>query len=663
MKLDYESSVQKILIELINKTPNVDNTKSRIFNIYGKHDILCVIYSDKLAETIDYFYSWIELIDGIIDYTKIIGFNWDDKFLINKRIPSSITLFKLNIGNKEKAIENETKLIDKIKSKVLEYKKINSNFDVEVNGTFGWYELNCIFFSDTYTEISDFLKELRCECPELIWETSTIPLINNQIKDKNMLIKSFIFVEPGEELNVEKWISNKNWKFFDKFGIFDYSIEFDKDPIINDSDKLFEVINKCPGIRNITSFLCFNSKHEKGPVKDREAVSVDTDEILNKYEELIENYSDMKRDNEEISLLKLKSYKSIVSMLNRIPVYKKVLPPFLNQMLDRALKSSNDLKTRLWFLTHIRYVLQQRLSGAGIASILGTQGGIYEQMGGYQRLLLSAEAMLFKTIEGAEKYFDSTDDFNIKDKGFLLEKGFNGFLVFDYRPEFSVVQCEFDFPHAIHLPITKYSPWYWIFIMHELGHAYYHSYDSVQKDVNKTYRRGIDSYHLFFKLLNLEKNEKDRIEKEFIGYFGDKEGLEDFKINLGKDVEADRFALNFIAKDTYFNILRDYFFKESSLDELFNENSFNSTDDFLKLIEFLAPSLYLKQKDHLNNKNEESKMKDILKKGEIVIDFDDYINFFSIINAYCSLPIKLRESPKCLTSLVLSLYNIRMSYN
>ena len=67
-------SVRKILSRFLEITPDIDQKKSNIYDIYGKHDLLCILFSNNLIKTIDRFYTWIKIVDGIVDYAKIIGF-------------------------------------------------------------------------------------------------------------------------------------------------------------------------------------------------------------------------------------------------------------------------------------------------------------------------------------------------------------------------------------------------------------------------------------------------------------------------------------------------------------------------------------------------------------------------------------------------------------
>jgi len=705
-------SIREALKKLISETPYIDSTLSGVYDIYGKHDILCVIYSDRLAETIDFFYNWIELTEGITDFARVAGFNWGNEFIKPDSLPSCITLIKLNYGKEYTALETELKVINYLKEK----SKIEDNppFKIEIDGTFGWYELFCTFYSESFYQISELIKNMRCDLSECIWETSTIPIRSTHCHDTKTNFKTLIYVEPGKENDAESWLRDNNWVLKDKFGVFDYLIE----PVENVGIEKFEVqledfIDHCPGIRNVTTFLCFDDdeEHSSG-FKSKQSIPLDLKKLLADYKQILNDRNSGQRNSDNIVDWKLKSLKSIVKMINRTPPYKAVLPPKLFSMIEQALDSSNDIEEKNWFLNHIRYLLQQRLSGSGISGILGKESGLFEQMGGYQRLILAAEAILYKAIQITET---SKLNYYIGDKkidkggGFLHEGKPWCFLVFEYRPEFSIIKTAYKFPHAIHLPMTKYSPWNWIFIIHELGHAYHHLRESPLKYTPRTAACGLRSLLYYYKRLGISVDEwfnhisrimefytgkqvkrelvidyiterlsgfleshsldaQKKIDEEFkreiyldiiIKNYPD--DFFDYAMGLGFEIEADWYALNFIDKSIYFKTLLSYI-GEGYFWRTIPKGQVTVTDKkFVSTISFLNRKFAFSQQENISNNEKEIML--MLERGEILSDIEDHETFISLINAYGRLPLEKQRSPRCLSAFVLSLFNSRMRFS
>jgi hypothetical protein len=660
-KIEGNSFIISILLQISPK--EIKNVKKRlddilkiqneindyqIFNTFGKHDLLCIIKSDKLAKLVDLAYMLIHSVDGIRDYSKIIGFNWGiikNNVNIEIKSPGSFTLIKFNL------IESDKDTISTISDFFQELNDlINSNYYkkhkilIEIIGCFGWHEIILKIYCDSYKIISDLIEEIRQKSNLKLWSTSSIPIADN-IGNDNSWPAILVYSKPGYDYETKKWLRKNKFNVYAKFGIYDFLAL----PKIRNGKYYQEFLDKKNnfiGVRDTATFVITSPLKDTNPNLIKNSYKKDNsssdDDYLNIFNERKEKYSTEREKGDKINL-KLLSIETIYQMLRRTPIYSNLLPPDLEEMINWVREKNLSPSNKNEFLRHLRYMLQQRFSGSQVEGLLGIEGGLLEQMGGYQKMVFAAESIPFMAVK---------ENLNLLSKSFV---------VFEHYPEFITGHSPVTGgPIVLHIPMVKYDPHFWILSLHELGEQIQAKNELSAKKQSKLkddeFKDYLDNYYHDFgkkakkKLMGEVSNKKKKFVEEMMdGYISDweekKSQLIGKSVNyfreIGRESFPDIYACKYVNKETYQKIFLEY------------------ADKHGKDLDILLRLVFSKNKKNINeelvNKYEEQ-----LERGEIKKRFKSKTDFFTFIDAYCNLEKECRCKPKCFASFVLSLFNLRI---
>ena len=285
----------------------------------------------------------------------------------------------------------------------------------------------------------------------------------------------------------------------------------------------------------------------------------------------------------------------------------------------------------------------------------GIEGGLLEQMGGYQKMVLASESIPFKAA------IDNSDILN------------NSFIVFEHAPQFETpyyfnnninLNREEGVPGILHLPMVKYNPYYWIFSLHEFAEQYPDIFfKNILKDKEIYSQLGFQAYQKVQRMVNNSANEKKENKKyankaidkridRWNAKIKNREKLGDYQTAMGNQILPDYFACRFIDKEIYQRISLEYI-----------ENNYKDNKKTDKKFDMMLRLALIENKEENKKKSREttiSNYSSLLEKGKLVSDLSDINNFFSFVEAYLNLNLNLRDSPKCLSSFVMSLYNCRL---
>lgn len=648
---------------------------SKIFNAFGKHDLICFLYSEKLEELIDVVYLLVHFVDGIRDYSKIAGFNWcnisNNSRSNNKIFPLCITLIKLDlINSNSNTIETIVNVIKKIENEI-------NNLDgerifVEINGCFGWHELSCVFHSESYKSISDFIEKLRQYTKDntlSIWSTSTIPLVHpTKLIKESECAAVLVYCKPGWDAYTRDWLKQRNYSIVAKFGIYDFVVS-PPTGIKIPFKKILEIKHECKGVRDTATFIMTDTLNEKN--KDTEKMPKEVNVIHSTvspeqdFKERKEQF-DTEREKGNIISLKLLAFETICKMLRRTSIYSYLLPPNLESMIEEVRKNIKFPIFQNEFLKHMRYMFQQRFSGSQVEGLLGIEGGLLEQMGGYQKMVLASESIPYMSLKNKELLQKLLPDVKSENN---LDTLSNIFIVFEHDPGFSGHCYTFDGEEAeiLHMPMVKYNPFFWIFSLHEIG-EHFSMKGLLARKIKEKYnisntKEYLENKDKYFNLIGQEALEKayerlskyriskDDIDEKYIRKWEAKyeeigKTNIQYIIETGKEIIPDTFACNFISKKVYGKIFKEYAEQKNLLPDI--------------LIRFGVI-----EQESITQDSLIKEYTDLLQKGKLIVNFsdgkkDDVCAFFSYVEAYCALSEEKRRSSKCLASFVLSLYNQRL---
>jgi hypothetical protein len=631
-----------------------------IFNTFGKHDVICFLYTNKLAESIDVIYKLVHSVNGIRDYIKTVGFNWcklsNIDYLNNDLPPLCFTLIKIDlIKSKLSAIDSTVRVIKEIKRLM---NKLNDEVFIEINGTFGWHELSCTFYCKSHKCISDLIEKIRQKVELNIWSTSSIPFAEKNL-DEGEQAAILVYSIPGQDDCTRDWLKNHyNYEVYAKFGIYDF-IAFPKEGEKFIFENILDFKTNCKSIRDTATFIMTDVLNDNAKSINQ---SDQEDNIINhvapsslQFQRRNDRYYPERKKRDVINL-KLLSLETVYKMLLRSSIYSYILPPNLDLMTKWIIENIDNPAIKNDFLRHTRYMLQQRFSGSQVEGLLGIEGGLLEQMGGYQMLVLAAEAIPYMALKNNLKLLSNT------------------FVVFEHDPIFStpyynLLEDVGEGPLVIHLPMVKYDPHYWILSLHELG-EHRCIKDKTIKDNRKRYginntgnkkklqvsylKLGKRAFKQFLATIKFNEPDKKTIKKtkravlshikSWETKFGTIGQKRNFFVEIGKEILADTFACTFISKKTFLKISDQY------------------TESKHRQVEIIIRQAIIDQKS-VSKSDLIENYKKILKEGKLISNFSENSkNFFSYVEAYCSLENEEMQTPKCFVSFVLSLYNLRIEF-
>lgn len=606
----------------------------KLYTILGKHDILCILYSDNLAEAVDVAYAMVYSVEAVRDFSKITGFEWYKLSNVNKNHktppPISFTLIKVDTVNT--SLQPIKSILEVIKGIKKEINKIKDTIiDIEINGCFGWHDLMCTIYCESYKKVSDLIEKFRRNKSTKIWSTSSIPIINENLTD-TAKFALLTYCKPGEEKEVCKWLKENDFEVYAKFGIYDF-IAYSSCEAKDFYTKLMRFRRECHGIRDTASFVMNPPLMEKMDIA--EASLGKNPAVQSAYNDYISYLKKERRERKPVNL-KLLSLEAIARMIKRIPMYAYLLPLNIENMIRWIRESSLAPFEKNEFLRYIRYLFQQRFSGSQVEGLLGIEGGLLQQMGGYQKMVLAAESIPFMA------------SLSMGDFGRALIK--NSFVIFEHSGRFETpLYGRQKGPIIIHLPLVKYTPWYWVLTLHELGehfHVLIEKKELVKKKdfLNVYEERGKSAIHKIIEKV-AERELSTKLSEDIKSYIAEwnkrrtklgKKG--NFHEYIGRESFPDNFACKFVDKKVYYQILREFYEDEfPAICRSMLVDGSNITSEHLV-------------KNYINR----------IKEGEIIFEFPDAKHFFSYVEAYLSMSKEAREETKCLASFVLSLYNQRI---
>ena len=691
---------------------------------------------------------------GILDVAKTVGFRWRKKSEIIEELPVlCYTLIKIEPKDDENdtctPVEIEYNIVESLKQEIGKY----IDTDVDIYGTFSWNEISCLFFGKKYEDILEILYQVRMNNPiystssiVLIDERNITDstFSKNGIKDQHKvsLIEDSLnfatlipvnsdyiskcrnsqkdllnYYTPSQNSDILGNIDTQNLQISEAFGCFDFFLWNKGKLPLKDIDEIVDNLRKNPNIYSTTTTISLiidepnfngnkipnlNQSYIEGisnsENKNDEYQDISVDEPHQELEINQELYSIIKPvliGDIEVPRLRMKSIRNSIKalgLLERVQntmIYDCILPERLVTFVNSVI-TEESIKDVGWLITELQNIVSQRLAGIELGVLLGLSGGMLEQSGGYQRIILSAETI---PLRAWKVYMKSYQNRTPEKLPMVLCR-------FDSRHYETLERIDIeDFPIILRFPTIKYCPWLWVHGLHELAH---HLPTNKKAECHKKYIKSqVDDIRQLLSIFPaIEKISVEVIRDViilFISEYADLEKLpvqiieniisrypeikendisevspkvlkelfsnpdsilldiiefpqDNFKMviseylkvdeELLEEIKADDIAAQFVGKELYIKSLRKL---------LKGENKKHSREIFMRKNE----SEYI-SKTRINNyiNNE-------LKNGIVIIHFPDDLAFFSYVCAFLSLPPDEQQRPSIMTSFILSLYNER----
>jgi hypothetical protein len=430
----------------------------KILYVLGKYDLALIIHGNDFGGIARFCYNTIAHIEycfpnSVLDYYKIPFFKWDIEDL--NKIKSGVT--KKTIAFIQIKLKDPIHIFPLKERSILDVISEFTNFELSLFCGLSWHEILIDFHGDSLRELNGFV-ECLLDCEEIssrIAELSTI-LMWEPNGEYEVSFESYLnVILKINDYRIYKLPRDENAQYRAFFGFTDI-INIHK---VTSFDQIrnvllsYELKQDNLGLKKFSSALSFDKK-----INYYDSFQANKSKIVRatnklKFERI--TYSDQpNRINIVAEKVNALYYK--IKMLKNEKRFSYLIPDELITTLDLLLKLPQDFDESdvEGYIIMVEYAIQQRLWGIYPLSEIGLITSYADGYGGFQRILLACETLLYRSLEmmniGIKKlppiliFFDQTGlhelDFSI----------------------YESIQKHYDkAPIVVRIPGFKYQPWFW----------------------------------------------------------------------------------------------------------------------------------------------------------------------------------------------------------
>lgn len=429
-------------------------TCEKTFYILGKYDIGAILTGLDLGAVSRLSYLIVQQIEkrcrgAVRDFTRIPAFRWavPSRPLGEKPI---VGLVQIKLSCPLMSFRDKGFTLIEAIARVRTY-------SFSLFGGLAWYEVILSLGGGSFNTIPKFLEKVVDVAPnkKLIGEISTIPAWepHRQYSDFDM------------ELSV-----SLKFHDFEKYGTIRQNLPGASPSLgfvdlqtnhrvfsISDVDNFLaktEDRNSNIGVRRYSSNLIFSTKLlPKGKPSQPQTTKPDFVGQMPTHTARVDtDFSRLASTLHE----RIDAVKSQIQVLRNDPRFRYLIPPGLLQTLenlefDSPFYSPSDVSG---YISTLRHVIHQRLAGTYPTAATGIVTGYADGYGGYQRIILAAEALLARSLR-----IMLGGIFRIPPMLVLFDQ--RGLHQYDFNIYEAVRKATKGAPLIVRLQALKYEPWYW----------------------------------------------------------------------------------------------------------------------------------------------------------------------------------------------------------
>ncbi len=561
-------------------------------NCFGQYDVLAGIACPDLSRTSRIIYSTVDLINTKL---PVLDFAFTFAYEITSHNVKSQTLGYINIKFKYPYTRINTETISL--GIINELKQTTQRKGIEVGfrffGSLGWHEMFIIVYGKQGEHLFELEEIINRQCKNI--RTTNITCASDRLDE----------IEFGTDLDVDIHISNDG-----KLGT-----SLDNTPGLETYRSLNHSIINIPLHGNqkfVYKQLWADNdlKFTRSIIKRKLKIdSSDKAKIIDTISFTSNNIKDgvLRLESKPIAHRKLAAVLTDMAILRNNEEFKYIIPEklflFVSNLLDTGGLSD---KTVQYYSSEIESILTERLAGGLHEVILGKDAGFFSKRNSYQRLLLACESL----IETCYELYCSE---------VLVPDNKSIYVFFDYGSRLSTEipyeilkeKNRIQIPLIIRLRQLKYKPWLWMTALKELAKLIY-SHDKIEEYLQ-------------------------------VALGGDK--IESFKYTLLR---------HFLTQSNFSKLLLEHkqaYRKTSYNKYVVSTKTLNECDE---IIESLPNIEYIV--DKYFNESMFFEFCEMFKMGGLCFNLRNKQCFLNFVNAYYSLELSVKYSPKAFLSFVISLY-------